>query len=85
MAVAINRVVSTNLMHAAATAITGIVLGWARFRKPAQRFLFNLVGILPAMALHMGYNNLVTRVESGWLLRGCPGDHLLSKSRVTPA
>ncbi len=24
-------------------------------------------------------------VESGWLLRNCPGDHLLSKSRVIPA
>jgi hypothetical protein len=24
-------------------------------------------------------------VESGWLLRNCPGDHLLSKSRVVPA
>lgn len=24
-------------------------------------------------------------LESGWLLRNCPGDHLLSKSRVTPA
>ncbi|MBU6302428.1 MAG: hypothetical protein KGS60_12790 [Verrucomicrobia bacterium] len=24
-------------------------------------------------------------LESGWLLRDCPGDHLLSKSRVIPA
>jgi hypothetical protein len=24
-------------------------------------------------------------LESGWLLRNCPGDHLLSKSRVIPA
>jgi len=24
-------------------------------------------------------------IESGWLLRNCPGDHLLSKSRVVPA
>jgi len=23
--------------------------------------------------------------ESGWLLRNCPGDHILSKSRVVPA
>ena len=68
MAVAVNRVVSTNLMHAAATSITGIILGWARFRKPAQRVLFNFIGILPAILLHMGYNNLVTRVESGLLL-----------------
>jgi RsiW-degrading membrane proteinase PrsW (M82 family) len=68
MAVAVNRVISTNLMHAAATATTGIVLGWARFRKPSQRLILNLVAVLPAIALHMAYNNLVTRVESGWLL-----------------
>ena len=68
LAVAINRVISTNLMHAAACAAVGIVLGWARFRKPAERAALSLGGILLAIALHMGYNNLVTRVTSGWLL-----------------
>jgi len=68
MAVAVNRVISTNLMHAAATAVTGIVLGWARFGKPALRLPLYLTGVLPAIALHTGYNNLVTRVTSGLLL-----------------
>jgi RsiW-degrading membrane proteinase PrsW (M82 family) len=68
MAVAINRIISTNLMHAAATATTGIVLGWARFQKPIRRALLNIGGVLLAITLHMGYNNLVTRLESGWLL-----------------
>ncbi len=68
MAVAVNRVISTNLMHAAACAMVGIVLGWARFRKPAQRTALSVGGILLAVLLHMGYNNLVTRVTSSWLL-----------------
>jgi RsiW-degrading membrane proteinase PrsW (M82 family) len=68
MAVATNRVISTNLMHAAACATVGIVMGWARFKKPFPRITFSLLGILLAMALHMGFNNLVTRVTSGWLL-----------------
>jgi RsiW-degrading membrane proteinase PrsW (M82 family) len=68
MSMAVSRVISTNLMHAAACATVGIVLGWARFQKPARRTLLNAGGILLAILLHMGYNNLVTRVTSGWLL-----------------
>ncbi len=68
MAVAINRVISTNLMHAAATATVGIVLGWARLQKPALRSGASVGGLALAMLLHMVFNNLVTRVTSGWLL-----------------
>ncbi len=68
MAVAINRVISTNLMHAAATATVGIVLGWSRFRRSLPRTLLSAGGLLLAGALHLGFNNLVTRVTSGWLL-----------------
>ncbi|HTX91943.1 MAG TPA: PrsW family intramembrane metalloprotease [Anaerolineales bacterium] len=68
MAVAVNRVVSTNLMHAAACATVGIVMGWARSQKTFPRIAFSLGGVLLAMALHMGFNNLVTRVNNGWLL-----------------
>jgi protease PrsW len=68
MAVAINRVISTNLMHAAACAMVGIVLGWARSKKPVLRWSLSLGGLLLAIALHTGFNNLVTRVTSGWLL-----------------
>ncbi|MRR30013.1 PrsW family intramembrane metalloprotease [bacterium] len=59
---AITRVISTNLMHAASCATVGIVLGWARFQKPAPRWLYSFGGIMLAIMLHMGYNNLVTRV-----------------------
>jgi RsiW-degrading membrane proteinase PrsW (M82 family) len=68
LAVAINRVISTNLMHAAACAAVGIVMGWARFKKPFPRIGLSVGGVLLAMTLHMGFNNLVTRVTTGWLL-----------------
>jgi len=68
LSVAINRVISTNLMHAAATATLGIIIGIARFRKTNPRILLSLGGLITAMILHMGFNNLVTRVNSGWLL-----------------
>lgn len=68
LAVAINRVISTNLMHAAATATLGIIIGIARFKRNTPRILLSLGGLVTAMILHMGFNNLVTRVNSGWLL-----------------
>ncbi len=68
LAVAINRVISTNLMHAAATATLGIVLGFARFRKTTPRILISLGGLVIAMILHMGFNILTVVVTSGWLL-----------------
>lgn len=68
LGVAIGRVLSTNLMHASASALIGIAVGYARFQR-SWRFLFSLLaGLLLALALHVGFNNLVTRVSSGWLL-----------------
>jgi RsiW-degrading membrane proteinase PrsW (M82 family) len=68
--VAVNRVISTNLMHAASTATLGIVLGIARFRKPAPRILLSLGGLATAMLLHGGFNNIVTRLASDLFLLG---------------
>lgn len=66
---AVSRVLSTNLMHAAASAIVGITLGFSRFQRFSGRTLLLLGGLLAAIIFHAGYNNLVTRVEGGlWLL-----------------
>ena len=66
---ALSRVISTNLIHATTTSILGIVLGMARFEPTwPRRILFGLGGLLVAMLLHIGFNNLVTRVNSGLLL-----------------
>ncbi len=66
--VAIGRVLSTNLMHATASAVVGYALGFARFDRFSHRGRFLLVGWLFGMAFHIGFNNLVTRVSSGLLL-----------------
>jgi len=65
---AISRVISTNLMHAASTATIGIILGVTRgYRLPARAGSW-IMGILLPIAIHTGFNNLVTRVNNGWLL-----------------
>lgn len=65
---AIARVISTNLMHATTSALVGIALGFARFRRLVSAIPILLAGWLLAMAVHGGFNNLVTRVSSGLLL-----------------
>jgi RsiW-degrading membrane proteinase PrsW (M82 family) len=62
LATAIARVLSTNLMHAAACGVVGIVLGWARTKKAASLYGLGAAGLAVAILLHMGYNNMVTRV-----------------------
>jgi RsiW-degrading membrane proteinase PrsW (M82 family) len=68
LGLAVGRVLSTNLMHATACALTGIALGLARFEGSFLRLGSLVGGWLPAISLHIGFNNLVTRVSSGLLL-----------------
>jgi RsiW-degrading membrane proteinase PrsW (M82 family) len=68
LGVAVARVLSTNLMHASASALVGIALGLSRFQKFPTSLLALLSGYALAMGLHIGYNNLVTRVSGGFLL-----------------
>jgi RsiW-degrading membrane proteinase PrsW (M82 family) len=65
---AISRVISTNLMHASASAMVGIALGLSRFQRSSGRVLLLIAGWLCAMSVHVAFNNLVTRVSSGYLL-----------------
>jgi len=60
MGVAIARVLSTNLMHASASAMIGIAVGWARFHKEPFKLLATLGGYAVSMGLHIGFNTLVT-------------------------
>ncbi len=66
--VAIGRVLSTNLIHATTCALLGIALGLARFQHGFRMVAVSLAGLLIAMLVHIGFNNLVTRVTSGLLL-----------------
>lgn len=62
MSLAMMRVLSTNLIHATASGLIGVALGYSRFeRSSSRRRQANLVlGIILAMALHMTFNNLVS-------------------------
>ena len=71
LGIAVTRVISTNLMHAAATAVIGVSFGLARFERAPRRTLLVLAGFALAMALHMVFNNLVTRVSSPLVLLLC--------------
>lgn len=66
--VATGRVLSTNLIHASASAVIGISLGVARFERLRRAILTGVAGLLVAVAIHMAFNNLVSRVRSGILL-----------------
>ena len=60
LGVAISRVISTNLIHASASALVGIQLGFSRFARVRGRIIYLLSGLTAAMLLHVGYNNMVT-------------------------
>lgn len=68
LGLAISRVISTNLMHAAAASLVGITLGFSRFQRFSGRMLFLAGGLIMAIVFHAGYNNLVDRVHDGNLL-----------------
>ena len=68
LSVAISRVISTNLIHGAATAMSGIAFGVARFYSGLKKGLAIFSGLLAAIILHFGFNNLVNEVSSSLLL-----------------
>jgi RsiW-degrading membrane proteinase PrsW (M82 family) len=68
LSIAIGRVLSTNLMHAAASAVVGSALGFARFQRFRGRAFFLVAGLVTAMAFHMGFNNLTQSDAGGGLL-----------------
>ena len=56
------RVLSTNLMHASTTAVTGIALALAHFQRTRRRgALIGTTGLAAAILMHMAFNTSVTR------------------------
>lgn len=62
LTLALMRVLSTNLIHATASGLIGIALGYSRFERSSsrRRQLTLLFGVITAMTLHMAFNNLVS-------------------------
>ncbi len=62
ISLALMRVLSTNLIHATASGMIGIALGYSRFERSSssRRQLTLVFGTLIAMTIHMTFNNLVS-------------------------
>ena len=60
---AIARVLSTNLMHATASALIGAVLGLTFFRRSFLNGIFLLVGALFAIIFHATFNYVIAGVS----------------------
>jgi hypothetical protein len=58
LSTAIGRVLSTNLMHATASAVVGTALGFSRFQRFQGRAVLLISGLVAAMLFHMGFNNI---------------------------
>lgn len=57
--VAVARVLSTNLVHAAGSGVIGVALSINRAERGVKGLLWILLGYLFAMAFHMGFNTMV--------------------------
>ncbi len=65
---ALSRVLSTSLMHATASGLVGISLGLLRRAHGEDRRRWPLIGLLAAIAVHLGYNNVVRELDGRLLL-----------------
>ncbi len=62
LSLALMRVLSTNLIHATASGMIGVALGYSRFERSSsgRRQLTLVFSVLVAMAIHTIFNNLVS-------------------------
>ncbi len=65
LALSVNRAFSTSLVHGTASALVGIVIGRFRFERSWRRYVALLAGWGLAIALHMGFNRVVTSTSFG--------------------
>jgi RsiW-degrading membrane proteinase PrsW (M82 family) len=68
LGVAVGRVLSTNLMHATTTALVGVALGLARFRRSLGHSMILAAGLILAISFHSVFNRLGTQASEGMRL-----------------
>jgi RsiW-degrading membrane proteinase PrsW (M82 family)/CRP-like cAMP-binding protein len=68
LSLAVARALSTSLMHATTSALIGIALGHLRRSTSSQKVVWALGGLVPAMAIHITYNNIVNALDGPALL-----------------
>lgn len=66
LGLAVTRAFSTSLMHGSASALVGVALGRFRFGRGRTRFASLALGWGAAMALHLAFNNLISRNLGVW-------------------
>jgi RsiW-degrading membrane proteinase PrsW (M82 family) len=65
LSVAIGRTLSSNLVHAASSAMVGVTLGLGRFQRGwGRRSIYLLGGLLAAALIHGGYNSMLISLSS---------------------
>lgn len=69
LGIAIGRVLSGNLMHAATSALVGVGLGMARFRRSLWPVMILVGGLLLGMLIHSTFNHISTNLYLGETLR----------------
>jgi len=77
------RAFSTCLMHGSASALVGVSLGRLRFGRGAVRIMALLLGWAAAIALHIGFNHVISRwsgfqVSAGAIAIGLAGVGLIA-------
>ena len=60
LTLALSRVFSTNLVHAAGSGLIGSILAYMRTERNLNAGLISLAGMLLAISLHMGFNSMVS-------------------------
>ncbi len=66
--ISITRVISTNLMHAASSALIGILFGLAKYKKENISWFHYSIGLFGGIFLHGIYNNLITRLPADFII-----------------
>ena len=60
LAISLQRIFSTNLIHASSSAMIGIALGLFRLEVSRSRWLILITGVFLAIGQHMFFNNMIT-------------------------
>lgn len=68
LSLSVARALSASLMHATTSALIGIGLGQLRRSQSGARLFWAIGGFLPAMLIHIGYNNIVNVLSGPALL-----------------
>jgi len=62
-----SRFLGATLLHVASSAIIGVLIGLAYYKKPATKRIFLFIGILASIVLHTIFNLLIIKLDENKL------------------